>query len=58
MPYEEWLELWRAEEPGDRAVDAVITAASYTATVEKDLARIRAELTVNVLGEAWAEIPW
>ena len=57
MPYEEWLELWRVEEPGDRAVDAVITATSYTATVERDLARIRAELTVNVLGDAWAEIP-
>lgn len=57
MPYDEWLKLWREEEPAERAVDAVITAASYTATVEKDLARIRAELTVNVLGEPWAEVP-
>lgn len=57
MPYEDWLKLWRTEKPEERAVDAVITAASYTATVEKDLARIRAELTVNVLGEPWAEVP-
>ena len=39
------------------AVSAVITGATYVASVEQDLARIRAELTVNVLGTPWVEVP-
>ena len=61
VPYSEWLEMWQAHRGGTRddglPVEAVITRADYTATIEKDLARIRAELTVNVLGDPWVEIP-
>ena len=61
MPYDEWLKLWQRdggmEMPEPQKVDAVITAAAYTATIEKDLARIQARLTVNVLGKPWVEIP-
>lgn len=39
------------------SMPAVITTGSYTATIEQDLARIRAELTVNVLGTPWIEVP-
>ena len=39
------------------AVSAVITRADYSTVVEQDLARIRAELTVNVLGTPWVEVP-
>ena len=61
VPYSEWLEMWQAHRRGaddeKHPVEAVITQADYTATIEKDLARINAELTVNVLGEPWVEIP-
>lgn len=60
IPYSDWLELRRAhgEGTGEKpAVDAVITQAAYTATIEKDIARIQAVLTVKVLGEPWVEVP-
>jgi hypothetical protein len=60
IPYSDWLELWRAhgEGTGEKpAVEAVITQAAYTATIEKDIARIKAVLTINVLGEPWVEVP-
>ncbi len=60
VPYSDWLEMRRALEggAGERpAVDAVITKAAYRAQIEKDIARITAELTINVLGEPWVEVP-
>lgn len=60
VPLEEYKRLKAAAEKAPLvapAVTAVITSASYVATVEQDLARIRAELTVNVLGTPWVEVP-
>lgn len=60
LPLEEYKRLKEAAEKPDPpapSVSAVITSAIYVATVEQDLARIRAELTVNVLGTPWVEIP-
>ena len=60
LPLEEYKRLKAAAEKAPvtpPAVNAVITSATYVATVEKDLARIRAELTVNVLGTPWVEVP-
>lgn len=60
VPLDEYKRLKEAaEKPAETApkVSAVITSANYVATVEQDLARIRAELTVNVLGTPWVEIP-
>ena len=60
LPLDEYKRLKAAAEKAPvtpPAVTAVITSATYVATVEKDLARIRAELTVNVLGTPWVEVP-
>ena len=62
LPYAEYLRLWEAAGGSDRIakgppVEGVITQASYVATVDENLARIVATLTVQVLGKSWAEIP-
>jgi hypothetical protein len=60
IPLEEYQRLKAAAEkpvPPAPAVSAVITSGLYTATIEQDLARIKAELTVNVLGTPWVEVP-
>ncbi len=61
LPYAEYLELWALKTAVDavdrKPVDAVVTSASYLATVEKDIARIKAELTINVIGKPWVEVP-
>ena len=62
LPYAEYLDLMK------RAInavplttgnqDAVITSSSWSATVEKDLARVTVELKLNVLKEnGWATLP-
>lgn len=63
VPYAEYLELVRVYLEQVRAAnavspDAIVTAASYKASVEKDVVRISAELKLNVLKEkGWARIP-
>ncbi len=61
MPYAEYLELSAlkaAAVEGDRQmVDAVVTRAAYVVTIEEDIARIKAELTINVVGKPWVEVP-
>ncbi|QDU38171.1 hypothetical protein Mal4_24940 [Maioricimonas rarisocia] len=60
LPYAEYLKLWRAGQPhatDGGKVDAVITRSAYTVTIDEDVARIQAELTVNVLGKPWVEVP-
>ncbi|MBX3444504.1 MAG: hypothetical protein KF774_19040 [Planctomyces sp.] len=58
VPLTEYLQLKRR---GAAAVTelqgAVITRAQYRAVVEGDVASIRAELTVQVLGRPWVELP-
>ncbi|MBX3440584.1 MAG: hypothetical protein KF861_24045, partial [Planctomycetaceae bacterium] len=61
LRHAEYLELLarqaqRADDAG-KSPDAVITRASYRATIEQDVARIHAELTVNVIGHPWGEVP-
>ena len=62
LPYAEYLDLMKralAAVPvttGNQ--DAVITSSSWSATVEKDLARVTVELKLNVLKESgWATLP-
>ena len=59
MSYAEYLKLWNksGEQPGQPPVAAVISAASYRAKIDQDVARIEAEYTVRVLGKAWSELP-
>ncbi len=58
MPYAEYLKLWMksGEQPGQPPIAAVISAASYRAKIDQDVARIEAEYTVRVLGKAWSEL--
>ncbi len=61
LPYADYLELWALKsasaEGAGQPVDAVITQAEYVATIERDVARIDAALTVNVVGKPWVEVP-
>ncbi len=62
LPYTEYLRLWERAGGADRTakgppVEGVITRADYVATVDENLARITATLTVQVLGKSWSEIP-
>ena len=58
----EYLRLWERAGAADRVakgppVSGVITQADYVATVDENLARITATLSVQVLGKSWSEIP-
>ena len=62
LPYAEYLDLMKRalqalpQTTGNQ--DAVITSSSWTATVEKDIARIGVEFRINVLREnGWAVLP-
>ena len=62
LPYMEYLRLWERAGAADqnakgRPVEGVITQADYVATVDENLARVTATLSVQVLGKSWAEIP-
>lgn len=58
MPYAEYLKLWeQSQTPAKKGVEGVITEAHYTGSVDKSLLRIKAELTVRVLGKPWVEVP-
>jgi len=62
LPYAEYLDLMkravRALPQTTGNQDAVITSSSWSATVEKDIARIVVELRINVLRESgWAVLP-
>lgn len=59
MPYAEYVKRWQQEhqQPEANIVEAVITESHYTATVDRSLLRIKAALTVQVLGKPWVEVP-
>lgn len=58
MPYAEYLKKWHdGAKPESKAVEAVITEAHYVGTAEKSMLRIKAQLTVKVLGKPWVEVP-
>lgn len=59
MPYAEYVKRWQeGDKPTEKnIVDAVVTESHYTATVDRSLLRIRANLKVQVLGKPWVEVP-
>ncbi len=63
MPYVEYLKLWSqsaglgADGKIQFPVKAVVTSSSYTATIEENVARIQCNLTVQVMGDPWVELP-
>lgn len=63
LPYQEYLSLWEKawgkalQDAAIPPVPGIISSAKYVATVEQDVARIQATLTVQVLKPGWGEIP-
>ena len=58
MPYTEYLKLWQQTRTVEKqAVEGVITESHYTARVDQSLLRIKAELSVRVLGKPWVGVP-
>jgi len=59
MPYGEYVKRWQQgnQPPEKNIVEAVVTESHYTATVDRSLLRIKASLTVQVLGKPWVEVP-
>ena len=60
VPYQDYLRYLEGvvSAAADRMpADAIITRSEYTATIEEDLARIKAVYAVNVLGQPWVELP-
>jgi hypothetical protein len=63
IPYEQYMELMKhylsaQQTPNGRSPDAVITETDWSATVEKDIVRIRVQLKLNVLkNQGWSAIP-
>jgi len=64
LPYEKFQELWQAAQDKTRPatepkppVGALITEIENEATVERDVVRVRAKLSIEVLAEGWSEIP-
>ena len=60
LPYLDYLKLWNKNKNAAAKatpVDAVINEAHYTATVEKDVAKIQAKFKIQVIGKPWAKIP-
>ncbi len=57
LPYSEYLKRWRDTEPEAATIDGVITQSHYRGRVDQSLLRIDAELTVQVLGKPWVEVP-
>jgi hypothetical protein len=64
LPYEKFQELWDAardkpavQRESSLPVDALITEAENVATVENDVVRVRATLTVELLKQGWNQVP-
>lgn len=59
MPYADYIRQWQqGEQPVEQnVVDAVITESHYVASVDRSLLRIKATLTVQVVGRPWVEVP-
>ncbi|MDA0282744.1 MAG: hypothetical protein O3B86_05265, partial [Planctomycetota bacterium] len=59
MPYADYVKRWQQgnQPQAKNIVEAVITESHYTATVDRSLLRVRARLTIQVLGKPWVEVP-
>ncbi len=63
MPYAQFLKMWDKSRPldprvpGKPPVNAVITEAAYSGKIAGDVAQLEVNLTVQVLGKPWVEVP-
>jgi hypothetical protein len=63
VPYADYIKLWDKafgnglRKPEQPPISGVISSASYSAKIEKDVAQISATLIVQSLEKGWAEIP-
>jgi hypothetical protein len=63
MPYSQFLKMWDKSRlldpkvPAKPPVNAVITEAAYTGKISGDVAQLEVQLTVQVLGKPWVEVP-
>lgn len=64
LPYDKFQELWQAARQATQEpeapkppVGALVSAIRSEATVEKDVVRVAATLSIEVLGEGWTEVP-
>ncbi len=64
LPYEKFQELWNAAREKSAPppvasvpVDALIVEAENEATISKDVVRVQAKLTVELLKQGWNQVP-
>lgn len=63
VPYADYIKLWEKafgdgmRKPDQPPVGGVISSATYSAKIEKDVAQISATFLVQILEKGWAEIP-
>lgn len=57
LPYSEYLKRWRDTAPEVQNLGGVITESHYRGRVDQSLLRLEAELTIQVLGKPWVEVP-
>lgn len=64
LPYEEFLELWKAARKAHAPpeeirppVDALVTELAGVATVAKDVVTVKADVRIELLKEGWHEVP-
>lgn len=57
LPYLQLLKWGERPPVAVPPVSAVLSSARYTAVVEKEVATVTGELTVQVLGKNWSELP-
>ena len=62
LPYKEFERLWRAAQGRPQAVleapfEYLISTARFSGTVKEEVATLRLELTLDILGEGWVQVP-
>ena len=64
LPYEKFQDLWQRALAAEQVppetpppVGGVVTSIESVATVEEDVVRVAAELSIELLGEGWHKIP-
>ncbi|TWT56958.1 hypothetical protein KOR42_03140 [Thalassoglobus neptunius] len=55
--YEKMMAAWKASQQKTESPDAVLSQIGYTVTIDGEIARVRADLRVNVLKDGWVELP-
>jgi len=62
LPYKEFQRLWRAAQgkPADIAeapFEYLISTARFRGEVKQDIGTLRLELTIDILGDGWVQVP-